>query len=471
MNTTDFANQVDLIREVFSYAQRFRGRTFVIHVDYEAVEDSRLPGLVHDLVLLHKAGIRILLVPGARQRIDEVLNQYNIPWRREQGVRIASGDAMPFIKMAAMDVTNRFMTLLSTHHANGVVGNWVRARGIGVLAGIDFEHAGVVERIQLDLIRSTLNQGIIPIFPCIGWSVSGKPYNISSRELAYRVAVSLEADKLFFITDRTGVQQGDFTLPQGVELAPGGRVSRLTVEEARQFLEMNGLPRAENGLADGGDPSLAIPVAANEPRPSGYHSGTRDILEFVRLAYMAAQQCVNRVHIVDGSQDGVILAEVFSNLGVGTMIHANVYQSIRPLQSDDVTAVLDLLNPLVAAGALISRSEDDLLQNQDDYVVHETDGRIHGCGALHEYSTGEGEIAAIAVDPRFEELGIGRRIVLYLIEVARERELPGVFVLTTRTADWFESIGFQRVTRDRLPEEKRRRYDVDRNSLILYLSF
>ncbi len=495
MESKEIIDQVDLIREVFSYAHRFRGKTFVIHVDYGAVDDSRLTSLVQDLVLLHQAGIRILLVPGARQRIDEVLVRYNIPWRRERGIRIASSEAIPFIKMAAVDVTNRFMTLLSAHHTNAVVGNWVRARGIGVVDGIDFEHAGTVERVQLDLVRRTLEQGIIPIFPCIGWSVSGKPYNISSRELAFRIAVSVEADKLFFITDQMGINGRDFTVPEGVDLAPDGRISRLTVEEAREFLALNGVSETEmsrpvpigdesangsrNGTAHetGSTDDASISEAAQNgtvpghqaPPLSGYHEGHRETLEFVRLAYLAAGVNVNRVHIVDGSHDGVLLVEVFSNLGVGTMIHANVYQSIRSMTAGDVPRVLKLLQPLAEAGVLIPRTEEDILARREDYVVHESDGRLHGCGALHEYAGGEAEIAAIAVDPAYEELGIGRRIVLYLIEMARERELQGVFVLTTRTGDWFESIGFERVSPDRLPEEKRRRYDIDRNSLILYL--
>ncbi|TVR71546.1 MAG: amino-acid N-acetyltransferase [Spirochaetaceae bacterium] len=466
MESNEIIGQVDLIREVFSYLHRFRGKTFVIHVDYGAVDDARLPSLVQDLVLLHQAGIRILLVPGARQRIDEVLTRYNIPWRRERGIRIASGDAIPFIKMAAVDVTNRFMTLLSAHHTNAVVGNWVRARGIGVVEGIDFEHAGVVERVQLDLVRSTLDQGIIPIFPCIGWSVSGKPYNISSRELALRIAVSVEADKLFFITDRMGISGADFAVPEGVELGPDKRISRLSVEEARDFLRLNGLAERELGRLGTGAAGVSL---ENGSVTSGYHEGERETLEFVRLAYLAAGVNVNRVHIVDGSQDGVVLVEVFSNLGVGTMIHANVYQSIRPMKSEEVPKVLTLLQPLAEAGVLIPRTSEDVLARYQDYVVHESDGRLHGCGALHEYAGGEAEIAAIAVDPAYEELGIGRRIVLYLIEMARERGLRGVFVLTTQTADWFESIGFRRVAPGKLPEEKRRRYDLDRNSVILYL--
>ncbi|MFO8042395.1 MAG: amino-acid N-acetyltransferase, partial [Alkalispirochaeta sp.] len=331
MKSAQIIDQVDLIRQVFSYAHRFRGKTFVIHVDHAAVDDARVTALVQDIVLLHQSGIRIVLVPGARQRIDEVLEMYHVEWRRENGVRIAGAEAIPFIKMAAFDVTNRFMTLLSAHNTNAVVGNWVRARGIGVVNGVDYEHAGVVERVQLDLLRTTLRQDLIPIFPCIGWSATGKPYNISSRELAFRIAVSLEAEKLFFITDRMGLNADNLELPPEIEATREGRISRLTVEEARRLLDWNGVSPEER-LPGAGRPPAEVAEGEDRPmsspaQPSGYHEGPREHLEFLRLAYLAAGAGVSRIHIVDGDQEGVTLAEVFSDLGVGTMVHANVYQS------------------------------------------------------------------------------------------------------------------------------------------------
>ena len=497
----DVVNQVDLIREVFAYAHRFSGKTFVIHVDHGAVEDTRLGALVKDLVLLHQAGIRVVLVPGARQRIDEVLERYGVPWRREHGVRIATADAIPFIKMAAFDVTNRYLTLLSANNTNAVVGNWVRARGIGVIDGVDYEHAGVVERVQLDLLQATLNQGIIPLFPCIGWSAAGKPYNISSRELAYRIAVTLEADKLFFVTDSLGVDGRGFRLPAGVEAeADTYRISRMDVEEAGEFLALNApaadasgttaptdaaqqhassarveFPSTELPISDRPSaaapstaaPSTAAPSGAPTP-PSGYFDGRDDKLEMVRIAFEATRRTVDRVHIIDGRIDGVLLIEVFSNLGVGTMIHANVYQSIRPMRVEEAGDVHRLMLPLIESGVLIARSEEEIAARYADYVVHETDGRLHGCGALHEYAGGTAEIAAIAVDPAYEAFGIGRKIVQYLIQQARERGLQAVFALTTKTSDWFESLGFRRATVRELPEEKRRRYDTNRNSMILH---
>lgn len=476
MNSDVVIDQVDLIRQVFAYAHRFRGKTFVIHVDHARMEDAEITSLVQDMVLLHQAGIRIVLVPGARQRIDEVLERYNVAWRRENGIRIASSEAIPFIKMAAFDVTNRFMTVLTAHNTNAVVGNWVRARGIGVVDGVDYEHAGVVERVQLDLLRSALQQGLIPIFPCIGWSSTGRPYNISSRELAFRIAVSLEAEKLFFICESSLLPGQQLVIPDEVDTSThGGRISRLTVDEARRVLAANGMvvphPDERPHLPDS---STTVADEAGAPlpdQPSGYHPGVRDPLELLRLAYLAACAGVDRVHLVDGDQEGGVLAEVFSDLGVGTMVHANVYQSIRPMRPEDVSKVHQLMLPLAEQGVLVPRSPEEIAARQTDYVVHETDGRVHGCGALHEFPNGEAEIAALAVDMRYEELGIGRRIVLYLMNRARERGLAAVFALTTRTSDWFESIGFVRIGVEDLPAEKRRRYDVDRNSIILRYDF
>jgi amino-acid N-acetyltransferase len=163
----------------------------------------------------------------------------------------------------------------------------------------------------------------------------------------------------------------------------------------------------------------------------------------------------------------VILVEVFSDQGIGTMVHANVYQSIRPMRSDEVATVYRLMQPLVERGVLVERDPDDIAAVAGDFVVHETDGRIHGCGALHEFANGTGEIAGIAIEPAYEEFGIGRHIVLYLIEEARRRGLRAVFALTTRTSDWFERIGFVRASVDELPEEKQRRYNLDRRSIVL----
>ena len=431
-----YREQVDLIREVFLYAHRFNGRIFVIHVDDTVVDAPYLAGLVKDLVLLRRAGIRIILVAGAKRRIDDVLRRYGVPWRVEGGFRVATAEAMPFVKMAAFDVANQLMTQLSAYGANAVIGNWVRARSMGVHDGIDYEHAGEVESIKLDLLHSSLSQDAIPIFPCIGWNAQGHPYNLSSQELATRLSIEIRAEKLFFIGGTAGINADDFTLPPDLEINADGRVARLTVEEGRQFLKMN--------------PASRLP----------------EVVQLVEHACRAGEAAVSRIHIVDGRTDGVVLKEIFSSIGVGTMIYANVYQSIRRMRFSDVPEVFRIVEPLVQSGHLIARTEEDLAGNHEDYFVYEMDEAIHGCVALHDLGEGTGELAALAVDRPFEELGVARKLVNFIKEEAGRQGFTRLVALTTRASDWFLKQGFVPGSLEDLPPMKRHSYDFGRRSRV-----
>ena len=437
MESEDIKQHVDLIREVFLYAQRFREGTFVLHIDYAINLQGLLAEVVNDLVLLQQSGIRMVLVPGASQRIDEILASYKLENTKHAGVRISQPEAIPFIKMAAFDVSNHLMTLLTARGTNAVIGNWVRARSLGVRDGVDYGDTGTVDRIKLEHVQKVLEDGLVPIFPCVGWNAAGKPYNISSRELAQELAVQLGAQKLFFVTDFNGINADDYALDAHFEVTVDRRVPRMDIAEARRFLELN-----------------------NE-------GPGRPAVELVRRGVAAARAGVARVHIVDGRISGVLLKEIFSNLGVGTMLHANVYESIRPMQLQDVSDVLRIMRPLVRNGVLVERSEDDLRDRLDDYVVFETDGTIYGCGALHEFPDGKAELAAIAVDAGHAERGTGRKIVEFLLSRARRRGFRQVFALTTQTYDWFSINGFYTGGVQDLPPGKREAYDHERNSRIL----
>ncbi len=437
MESEDIKQHVDLIREVFLYAQRFRGGTFVLHIDYAINAHGLLAELVKDLVLLQQSGIRMVLVPGASQRIDEILARYQLESTKHAGVRISRPEAIPFIKMAAFDVANHLMTLLTARGTNAVIGNWVRARSMGVRDGVDYGDTGTVDRIKLEHVRKVLDDGLVPIFPCVGWNAAGKPYNISSRELAQELAVHLGAEKLFFVAEFNGITAEEYALDERFEVTGDRRVPRMDVAEAKRFLELN----------------------AGRSELAG--------VELVRRGVAAARAGVTRVHIVDGRIVGVLLKEIFSNLGVGTMIHANVYESIRPMQAEDISDVLRIMRPLVKSGVLVQRGEQALRERLDDYVVFETDGTVYGCGALHECSGGTAELAAIAVDARHGERGTGRKIVEYLIARARRRGFRQVFALTTQTYDWFSIHGFYPGGVRDLPPARRERYDRSRNSRVL----
>jgi amino-acid N-acetyltransferase len=429
------SEQVEVIREVFGYLRQFRGKTFVVKIDCGILSGPLFSALVKDLSLLHESGIRIAIVPSAKERIDEVLGTYSVAHSTVNGVRITSEEAIPFIKMAAFDVSNRVMTTLSANGVTAVIGNWVRARGIGVIDGVDFQSAGVVENVRVDTVRTVLDDGMVPIFPCIGWSAVGKPYNISSNEVAVVVAASLGAEKLFFITDRKGYTAGSFALPPDVPVAPDGRLANFSLGAVDDFLAAN--------------------------------PGRDEELELLARARRACAAGVERVHILDGRGEGVILQEIFSTLGSGTMVYSKRYGGIRPMTQNDIADVLRIMQPLVDRGVLLQRTETQLAESWQDFIVFEVDGSVHACAALHEYPERTGEIAGIAVDEHYLHLGVGPKLVDYLCERAARAGLGSVFVLTTQTADWFEKLGFSETDVSALPEKKRASYDLQRRSKIL----
>src|SRR5688572_4802943 len=439
MDEIKHREQVDLIREVFYYQNRFDGKAIVLKIDYPILNVPHFSQLLKDMAMLRATGIEIILIPGAQGWIDAVLKEYDIESDYVNGIRIATQDSIPFIRMAAFDVANRLMTLLTAFQANAVIGNFTRARGIGVINGVDFQNSGKIEKILSEPLQQILDQGMIPIFPCIGWNAAGKPYNLSSDDIAMAVAEALQAEKLFFVTDSDGVVEARFTLPPGLVKNSDGLVARLSLEEAEEVLRLN----------------------AGNPDPD---------LKYLALALTACRKGTERAHVVDGRLEGAILREIFSNLGIGTMIYGNNdYESIRPMKADDIGDVLRLMQPLVQEGILITRSEDELTARHGDFVVYSIDDVVHACGALHDYGDGQGEIAAIATNPVYSHLSMGRKIVSFLIEKAARIGMVRVFVLTTRTIDWFEQLGFVEADFASLPRRKVETYNHARKSRIFAL--
>jgi len=425
-----------LIREVFDYAHRFMGSIFVFRIGARLMDIPAFTGLVSDLALLHENGIKIILVPSGGARIDELLAIYGIETERAEGLRISTPEAMPLIQMAAFDTATRLMNQLARNKVEAVVGNWVRARAYGVRGGVDFQATGMVEKVNVDLIRRSIEDDFVPILPCIGWSAIGEPYNISSIELATELAIGLKARKLFFLTDGELFSSPDLKLPDEGIASREGVVSRLTLYAAEATLLGNAasLDRTER--------------------------------EMLAHSITACRAGVERVHFLDGGLEGAVLKEVFSTVGAGTMVHSDPYENIRPMREEDIPDVLRIMEPLVQEGNLVRRTESELQRDSGDYAVFEADGTIRGCGALHRYGADKAELSALAVDANYQRLGIGHRLVGYLVDEARRAKLASVFILTTRTMDWFLSEGFARSNVDELPEERRLTYDSERKSRI-----
>lgn len=434
------------IRDVIRYIRKFKGTTIVIRMDDDVVDSPLFSSHIHDLALLHETGIRIVLIPGAHNHINRVLDSYGIAWKIQNTIRITSEEGMNFIKMAAFDVSNRIMTRLSAEKLTAVIGNWVRARGRGVIDGTDYGSAGFVEKIQLDSLLAALEDGFIPIIPCIGWTSTGKPYNISSTELAVATATALKAEKLFFLGGGNTISIDDFSIPESASLSPEGRLAALSIDDIDPFLENN-----------------RESEAASFP-----YDKMSDLLIQARNACLAG---VTRAHILDADIDGVLPAEIFSDLGSGTMIYVNNYGTFRTMTRDDIPAVLSLMNPFVEKNILLPRTSEDLEQKAHEFVVFEIDGGIRACAALHAYPENVGEIAGLAVDEAYAHMGIGPRLMDLLIQRAKSAGFSSIFVLTTQSADWFEKFGFILSEPGKLPKERQEKWDQKRRSRVLLRMF
>ena len=426
------------VRDVIRYLQKFKNALLVIYLDDKTISSPLFSSHIRDIALLHQAGLKVILIPGARRRIDEILKNANIKWTYNEAFRVTSAEAMPLIKMAAFDVSNTVMTSLAANNISAVIGNWVRARGRGVLNGFDYGTAGEIDKLETEAILKVLDDGFIPIFPCIGWNAAGHPYNISSMLLAKQVAMNLKADKLFFMMFNEEINAQKYIIPEGFALSESGNIPAMSLEEVDRFV-------AENPSADS------------------------EIKNLLKASQEACRAGVTRVHILDGNIDGVLPCEIFSGLDSGTMIYTGNYGKVRAMEQTDIPSVLAIMKPFIESGKLLTRTEAQIADTLEDYIVYEIDGGVHACASLHFYDDGQAEIAAVAVDENYAHMGIGPKLMDNLIEQAMEGQATSIFIMTTQTADWFEQHGFEEDIIDSLPEARRKLWTPNRGSKVYRL--
>jgi amino-acid N-acetyltransferase len=421
-------------RQCTPYIHAHRGRTFVIAFGGEALDDPDLPALVHDIALLHGLGIRLVLVHGARPQIERRLAERGTELRYVGGVRITDDAALACVKDAAGSARVELEALLSMGLANSPMagvripvasGNFVIARPIGVLDGVDYMHTGKVRRVDRDALRAALDAGAVALMPPLGYSPTGEVFNLAGADVARAAAVALAADKLIFLVE-------------------GGSVPGAASQPA------------SNLLAADVDALLTA-----EPQPP------EELAQALRAGADACRSGIRRVHLIPRGQDGALLQELFTRDGAGTLISDRPFEELRPARIADIPGIRALLEPLEQAGVLVPRPREDLEQVIDRFSVTERDGTIISCAALFCWPEhGVGELACVAVHPEYRARGRGDRLLARMEALARERGLNRLFVLTTQTAHWFRERGFEPATADDLPPARRAAYNARRNSQV-----
>ena len=423
---------LEAFRHSAPYIHTHRGHTFVLLFGGEALQRPGFSALLQDIALLHSLGIRLVLVPGIRPQIDALLAERGHEPAFAQGLRITDPHALEAAILAAGQVTARVTAELSRglsplpgsrHRLRIASGNHVIARPLGVRNGVDFQHTGEVRRIDAEAIRAALDAGRVVLLPPLGYSPTGEIFNLHAEQLARDAAIALGADKLIFLVAGPGLRN-----------ARRQRISQLSASEVLALLSRR--RRLDEGLE-----------------------------RHLRSALQAVRAGIERCHIIGMDRDGALLRELFTREGAGTLITAEPWETIRRAGIEDVAGILDLIRPLEETGILVRRSREKLEAEIERFHVIEQDGMIIACAAL--YPEGEvGELACLAVHPQFRNSGRGQRLLEHIEAEARRQGIRRLFVLTTRTADWFRERGFHKGTLENLPVRRRQLYNYRRNSRV-----
>ncbi len=423
---------VNWLRHASPYINAHRDCTFVVMLPGDGVEHPNFGNIVHDLVLLHSLGVRLVLVHGSRPQIESRLADRGLTPHYHRGMRITDAatldcviDAVGALRLAiearlSMDIAASPMQGSRLRVASG---NLVTARPIGVLEGVDYHHTGEVRRVDRKGISRLLDERSIVLLSPLGYSPTGEIFNLACEDVATRAAIELGADKLLLFGAEPGL------LDENGKLVRELRPQQIAPHLARLGSDYQG--------------------------------------ELLDAAAEACKGGVARSHIVSYAEDGALLTELFTREGGGTLVSQEQFEVVREATIDDVGGLLELISPLEEQGILVRRSREVLEREIEQFSVVEREGMIIACAALYPIADSQaGELACLAVNPEYRHGGRGDELLERIEGRAKQMGLATLFVLTTRTAHWFRERGFAPSGVERLPAARASLYNYQRNSKI-----
>jgi amino-acid N-acetyltransferase len=416
------------LRGILQYIPQFREKTFVLAIDGAIVTDENFATLLLDVAVLRSLNIRVVLVHGASAQIKILADEQKISASNLDGTGITDAATLQLSLNAANRLTHEILEGLSANDLRAVCPNVIIAHPLGIIGGVDHQFTGKVEKVDVEMLQTLLTQGMIPVIPPLGFDGDGKTYRVNSDGVAVAVAEALKATKLIFITAADGI------------LVQGRLIRQMLVADLESVIAMQ-----KNDIAP-------------------------ELLSKALHAVTACKAGIPRVHVINGKVDEGLLAEVFSNEGIGTLIYANEYQQIRRALKKDVRAIQLLTKAAVESAELMKRTRPMIEKNLADYFIFEIDKNPVACVALHVFpEQKKGELACLYVNPLHENRGIGRKLIQFVENKAKEMNLVELITLSTQAFTYFQSKGgFSEGTPDDLPPARREKYDASgRNSKVL----
>ncbi|MEL7936225.1 MULTISPECIES: amino-acid N-acetyltransferase [Pseudomonas] len=423
---------VTWLRHASPYINAHRDCTFVVMLPGEGVEDPNFGNIVHDLVLLHSLGVRLVLVHGSRPQIEARLAARGLAPRFHRDLRVTDAPTLECVIDAVGSLRIAIEARLSMDMAASpmqgarlrvAAGNLVTARPIGVVEGIDYHHTGEVRRIDRKGIGRLLDERSIVLLSPLGYSPTGEIFNLACEDVAMRAAIELDADKLILFGGERGLLDED-----------GKLVRELRPQQVPAHLQRLG---------------------------NSYQA------ELLDAAAQACRAGVRRSHIVSFTEDGALLSELFTRAGNGTLVAQEQFEQLREAGIEDVGGLLELIRPLEEQGILVRRSREVLEREIEQFSIVEREGLIIACAALYPIADSDAaELACLAVNPEYRHGGRGDQLLERIEKRARALGVKTLYVLTTRTAHWFRERGFQPSSVERLPAARASLYNYQRNSQV-----
>ncbi|HIE90304.1 MAG TPA: amino-acid N-acetyltransferase [Methylophilaceae bacterium] len=436
-NPMDF---VHWFRSAAPYIHAFRGRTFIIAFGGEVVSEQQFIALSHDLNLLASLDVRLVLVHGLRPQVEKRLIRENLKPAYHHGLRITDDTAMEAVKEANGSMRVEIEALLSMGIANSPMagsdirvasGNFITAKPLGVIDGVDLQHTGEVRKIDAASIQKRLDDGELVLLSPVGYSPTGETFNLTLENVASSAAIALQAEKLIFLMDTGGVKN-----------LRGELLREMTTHKARNLLKN----------ANENDAPKHFP---------------EDIEYYLNAAAKASEDGMTRTHLISRHIDGAIIQELFTASGIGTMVTELPLEAMRQATIDDLGGILMLIEPLENQGILVRRGREQIEMDIQHFYVMEHDSRIIGCASLHTYIDAKmAELACLAIDPQYRGSGRGDKLFNYCQMQAKKLGFNKLFCLTTRTEHWFLERGFSLLALEKLPKSKQALYNLQRKSKV-----
>ncbi len=424
----DILKPTDL-RGILQYVPRFQGQIFVIAVDGSIVADENFGNILVDIAVLRSLGIRLVLVHGISQQLQELATLRGVTITNADGTGPTDAATLDLAIRASSRISHLILEGLTQNSMKAVITNAVRALPVGIIKGVDQQFTGRVERIDKDLIKELIAQQIVPLVSPLAFGPDGRSLRVNSDLLAAELAEALNATKIIFLTPYPGLEID-------------GEVRReIAVDALRTLL-------AEK------------PASLSEVTTSK-----------AAHAVKAIETGTPRVHILDGRIFDGLLTEIFSNDGVGTLVYGNEYQQIRRATKRDVRLIHHLIRNAVRREELVHRTQQAIEKNIDLFYVFEVDENVIAVVTLYFYPERPqlAELGSLYVMPFYHNRGIGKKMVEYACLQAKERGAAEVIALSTQNFGFFtNSCGFEETTKDILPETRLKSYEESgRNAKVL----